>query len=135
MGYDERRDISVLLGKTLTEINQGGDEIRFYCSDGTSYLMYHSQDCCENVSIDDVVGDYADLLNTPITLAEENSNDDSPKTETYNKGEENEWSYTDESATWTFYKLATVKGYVNIKWYGTSNGYYSERVDFEEIIK
>lgn len=118
--------ISTLLGKTITEITGaevGGDEIKFVCSDGSEYLMYHEQDCCEGVDIDDICGDVSDLLNTPITLAEDVSNllEDMP-----GKGEHV------ESHTWTWYKLGTVEGRVTIRWYGESNGYYSESVDFVE---
>lgn len=118
------KNISALLGKTLSDINvdRDNDEIIFTCTDGDQFKMLHMQDCCESVSIDDIVGDIQDLLDSPITMAEVVTNDDAKPKE-----------YADESYTWTFYKLATVKGYVNIKWFGTSNGYYSEGVDFIEL--
>lgn len=114
-------NISDLVGKTITkiDINADNDRITIECSDGDEYLMFHAQDCCENVSIEDINGDLNDLIGSPILQAEESSNsEDDPKY----KGE--------ESWTWTFYKLATIKGYVTIRWYGSSNGYYSESVDF-----
>ena len=110
---------SDLIGKVITQIDGGvqENEMIFTCSNGERYKMYHEQDCCEGVSIEDITGDLNDLLHTPILQAEE--------TGTY---EEN--AYGEES--WTFYKLATVKGYVTIRWYGSSNGYYSTAVSFEK---
>lgn len=111
-----------LLGKTFTniEISRDEDEIIFTCSDGVKYKMYHEQDCCETVRIEDICGDINCLLNSPILMAEDISN------ECENFEPLSPW---DDSYTWTWYKLATVKGYVTIRWYGESNGYYSESVD------
>jgi len=118
------REIDVLLGKTLTDVSGGFDEITFTTSDGFVYKMHHSQDCCESVSIESIVGDLQDLVGSPITLAEEVSGD-TPS--------DYKFEYEPESYTWTFYKIATVKGYVDIRWLGQSNGYYSESVNFDRI--
>ena len=125
--FYEACGIDALLGKTIVAINGGEKDFEwahFVCSDGTEYLMFHEQDCCESVTIEDVCGDFKRLLNSPITMAEDISN------EVVDETVPNEDDY---SHTWTWYKLATVNEYVTIRWYGTSNGYYSESVDFARI--
>lgn len=117
-------NVAELLGKTIIQISKGSDEIAFRCSDDSGYKMHHRQSCCESVSIDDISGDLDDLIGSPITLAEEATSSDK-KLDSEN--------YQGESFLWTFYKFATLKGYVNIRWFGSSNGYYSESVDFEKI--
>lgn len=89
------------------------------------YVFSHHQDCCESVYIESIVGDIEDLVNTPILIAEESSGD-TPVDSTASPS---------ESYTWTFYKFATFKGYVDIRWLGESNGYYSESVDVEHTSK
>ena len=75
---DMNEGIRLLLGKTLTSIkvNNDNDEIIFTANDGTEYKMWHRQDCCERVSIEDVNGDWDDLIGNPILVAEENSSTD-----------------------------------------------------------
>lgn len=117
-------DIPEILGKTFTSIVMEKDEeILFTSKTGERYLMSHDQDCCEHVRIEDIEGDLQDLVGEPILQAEEVTSQDPYK----GKPED------PDSFTWTFYKLATINGYVTIRWLGESNGYYSEGVDFEEI--
>ena len=130
--------IKDLVGKVLTEIKNNADELFFIVNDGTEYKMYHSQYCCESVYIEDIVGDLKDLIGTPILVAEENSSTEKTteqiaEQEKRKLEEGDDYYEYDESFTWTFYKLATIKGYVDIRWYGSSNGYYSESVNFIQV--
>ncbi|EQK39795.1 hypothetical protein C672_3655 [[Clostridium] bifermentans ATCC 638] len=84
--------------------------------------MYHEQNCCESVYIDEIHGDLNNLIGSEILMAEEIEGESPSEVDSYF-----------ESYTWTFYKLATVKGYVTIRWFGESNGYYSESVDFAKV--
>lgn len=116
-----------LLGKTLISISGavGEDEVNFVLENGDTYQLYHEQDCCEDVWIEDICGDLSDLVGHPILLAEESVND--PHDEISSSADK----YM--SHTWTFYRMSTIKGSVTIRWHGESNGYYSERVDFKKV--
>ena len=108
-------DILDLVGKTLTSAIEDKTEnaLTLTTSDGDVYRMDHSQDCCETVYLEDTNGDWEDVMGVPLLLAEEASC----------------YSETDfGNLEWTFYRFATVKGYVNLTWRGESNGYYSTRV-------
>lgn len=133
-----------IVGKTMVRIDRTEDEISFTDSEGVEYRMYHDQDCCEHVYIEDICGDLEDLIAVPLVQAEEVSNsgslDKNWKTEVYHV--DGEWpedvkfpEYGLESYTWTFYKFATIKGSVTIRWLGSSNGYYSESVCFRRKDK
>ena len=119
-------ELKELIGKTLTKIeNKDNEELIFECNDGTKYKMFHYQDCCESVTIEDICGNLDDLIGNPILRATEDTNSKSNS-----EGIKKEYQ---DSFTWTFYNISTVKGTVTIRWYGESNGYYSESVDFEKI--
>lgn len=118
--------ISDLIGKTLLSIENRGDQIDFICSDGTKYKMWHRQYCCESVAVEDITGDLKDLIGKPILKSEEVRNSMFHHLATSLKEHQ-------DSYTWTFYHLATINGYVTIRWYGESNGNYSESVDFDIV--
>ena len=117
-----------LKGKTFTKVEKlnsssserDGDQLIFHSLSGEKYKLFHSQECCERVYIEDICGDLDDLVGDPILGAEEVSN-----SEDFEEGTK---PYPQEvSFTWTFYKLHTKKGFVTIRWYGASNGWYAEK--------
>lgn len=115
-----------LRGKVLVSAEQvegsDGDRLEFKDSDGTEYYMQHFQDCCESVYIEDIEGELENILNSEILYAYKETS----------VGKEGEYG---DSSTWTFYRIGTDKGSVVIRWFGTSNGYYSEGVDFCVVAK
>lgn len=121
MSYYDKPDAKIadLLGETIVKVEgeAGDNTLTLELKNGKKFHMYHSQDCCESVSIEDICGDMKDLIDLPLLMAEEVSSENEPAPPNA------------DSYTWTFYKLGTVKGAVTIRWLGESNGYYSESVD------
>lgn len=118
---------SDLVGKTIAKVTGavGDEEVTFLTAEGETYRLYHCQDCCESVEVEEIIGDIHDIVDDgPILLAEEVSYDNEP-------APDGRTGY--DSYTWTFYKIRTLNGDVTIRWLGESNGYYSESVDFQKV--
>jgi len=135
-GYDDQYgdlDISTIVGKTLIAVNvveshTGDDHIMMKFDDGTYYKMFHEQDCTEYVQIESIDVSLQHLIGSPILVAEQRSTSDGD-TDHYAK------DGTDpDSSTWTFYRISNIRSTSVLRWYGMSNGYYSERVSFVRMI-
>lgn len=124
--------VSDILGLTLTRATAAEDEVYLYLNDGNVVRMIHHQDCCESVYIEDIDGDLEDMVGgvfVQFDIATSDEPDDLMRIKRALKGED--MPDDGSSQTWTFYRLATTKGSVVIRWFGESNGYYSETVDVE----
>ena len=114
-------EIESLVGeviKSISELHQYKEEVVFTCESGKIVRMYHEQECCESVSLADFCGDASDIIGSIVISAEERTNQQSA-------------DYGSE--TWTFYDIQTSKGSLWLRWYGESNGYYSESVAIEVV--
>lgn len=120
-------NLNDLIGKTLTKACVEDGALVFEASDGSAYLLVGESDCCNSpAEVNDVCGDLADLIGSPLLQAEEATNEDAPKEPP---------EYAQESYTWSFYKFGTVKGRVTVRFLGSSNGYYSETAWFRQTKK
>jgi hypothetical protein len=117
MDWESGAKIEDMRGKVFTRVSGDVGDGKMVFENATErFVFFHYQDCCESVDINDIVGDLEDLVGEPLLIAEEVSGATEPDEEHY------------ESYTYTFYKFATRKGYVDVRWLGESNGYYSESV-------
>lgn len=96
-----------LLNHTFTKVVQIDESIVF-SNTTTTVVLAHIQECCENVWIESVNGDLSDLVNTPIL-----------------KAEEKEGVSLCNTYTWYFYTIATIKGYVDIRFCADADTMYS----------
>ena len=106
--------------KRIKSINLQADSevVTFVFEDDSELEQYHSQDCCENVYVSQVDGDPMRFIGAELYTIQEK----------IELGEE-EGEYSDGTYTYTFYTAKTSKGYLDWRWDGSSNGYYSESVD------
>jgi hypothetical protein len=96
----------LMVGLTFASVEKVDDGIEFTTTEVWVLLLRHEQVCCESVWLEDITGDLSDLVGVPMVVAEERSEDD-----------------------WTFYTFRTIKGTVDARWCGTSNGCYSVNAD------
>ena len=107
-----------MIGKTIAAIDgceKGSQEVTFSFTDNTKCVLYHEQDCCESVLVEEIHGNPAQMVGHTIKKA-------AVSTATPPQ----EFNY--ECAEWTFYKIACMGDYLTIRWLGESNGYYGVEV-------
>ena len=115
--YRNSCDIKDMIGKKVVGIYY--DEENFQIrTDDCVYAFYHNQDCCESVYLTQVDGISDKIIGSRIVIAEEVTDSK---------------SVAGGSITWSFYKIGTNKGMIDLRWQGESNGYYSESVDLIKI--
>lgn len=111
--------LSSLSGEVVKSVTGGkkdDDEMIITFESGKAIKVFHEQDCCESVYIEDEESD--DIVGGFVHFAGFVSG---------------EGGYFDDDAynshTWSFLKIDTSKGSIWQRWLGESNGYYSEEVD------
>lgn len=115
----------IITGVALGETEDGGTMLTIHTRHAVTrtaheWRMYHDQDCCECVDLVDGIDALRGLIGNKVVTAEEVSE----------RGENAEYG---DTYTWTYYKIATMHGDACLRWYGSSNGYYSESVTFTEV--
>lgn len=119
-GYGDSLDsiTARLQGAAVLSVFVDDEGARIETDRGT-LQFYHEQDCCERVTLEDGGDELLDIVGKVIMAVEEVSSDGV-------EPPQREWP--PDSYTWTFYRIITSGDDVTLRWFGESNGYYSESV-------
>ena len=93
------------------------DAIVFVLDEENKYVLTHIQEDFEWVEIESIDGDLSDLIGEPLLIAEE----------AYEEG------VLGLRGTYSFYKFATIKGYVTIRFLGDGDEFYSEEAELFKL--
>jgi hypothetical protein len=121
MQNEVNETLNRMVGETIVSVsgNRHDEEFVVRTTSGLVFTFYHSQDCCEDVYLEEIIGDIDDLIGHTVVMAEETCSNDEVVGVS---------CYQGESFTWTYYRMATERGLVVLRFFGSSNGYYSESV-------
>jgi len=117
-------EFSALVGEVLdaVDIDREENQILLTTRSGRKFLVYHEQDCCEEVQIVGQDGSFDKLIGKPIVEARDIAVDTG----------ESESDYDSQTTTTLVFRVDDQT--VISRWVGDSNGYYSESVDIAELI-
>jgi hypothetical protein len=118
-------DFKDLEGRKIKDVAKSDEHVEIITEEGISFDLFHDKDCCEDVGVEEIIGgELTELIDETVVEARKESGQLLPPQNEY-----------DASYTWTFYIIRTNKISLTIRFYGTSNGYYSESVDCHVTVK
>ena len=121
-----------MVGEIISEITLKTDDnnyeqLIFKTESGKIFKMFHENDCCEIVYLEDVIGGrLTDLLGETVVDVDIKTNSV--------KNNKNTEEYEYYFYEYYFYEIKTNVNTITLRWYGESD-YYSAYVDFEEITE
>jgi hypothetical protein len=117
-------EFSALVGEVLdaVDIDREENQILLTTRSGRRFVVYHEQDCCEQVQIVGQDGSFDKLIGKPLIEARDFAVDTG----------ESEGDYDSQTTTTLVFRVDDQT--VISRWIGDSNGYYSESVDIAELI-
>lgn len=124
MVHKAKKDLLLrnIIGAKITDVSQG-DEYDFLLTistnKGLTLKFYHEQDCCESVWLEDGFDDLKSMIGKEILDIEYIFNQTDEPLED-----------VDDSYTWHYTNIKTIDKDCQLRFFGTSNGFYSEDIDF-----